>query len=156
MLLDKNNRHGRPKHRKRPYNAIRPILVLYLHSALIVFIWSGLFYWLFFFFFFLRRMGKNKALAHHTSTCFHTRRVSIELSCFRSPTLAGLAFSRCTLAFCLRSSCCCKYFVFFSLPPHSVNQLSLWGENLGRTLSALMSLGGKNGLMYGDHTCISL
>ena len=33
----------------------------------------------FFFFFFLnlRRMGKNKALAHHTSTYFHTRRVSI-------------------------------------------------------------------------------
>ena len=34
----------------------------------------------FFFFFFLlvilRRMGKNKALAHHTSTYFHTRRVS--------------------------------------------------------------------------------
>ena len=31
----------------------------------------------FFFFFILRRMGKNKALAHHTSTYFHTRRVSI-------------------------------------------------------------------------------
>ena len=30
-----------------------------------------------FFFFILRRMGKNKALAHHTSTYFHTRRVSI-------------------------------------------------------------------------------
>ena len=28
----------------------------------------------FFFFFILRRMGKNKALAHHTSTYFHTRR----------------------------------------------------------------------------------
>ena len=26
--------------------------------------------------FILRRMGKNKALAHHTSTYFHTRRVS--------------------------------------------------------------------------------
>ena len=40
----------------------------------------------FFFFFFsvLRRMGKNKALAHHTSTYFHTRRVSI-----------------CTLFFCV-------------------------------------------------------
>ena len=25
----------------------------------------------------LRRMGKNKALAHHTSMYFHTRRVSI-------------------------------------------------------------------------------
>ena len=37
-------------------------------------------------------MGKNKALAHHTSTYFHTRRVSIELSCFRSPTLAGAPF----------------------------------------------------------------
>ena len=32
----------------------------------------------FFFFFILRRMGKNKATkAHHTSTYFHTRRVSI-------------------------------------------------------------------------------
>ena len=31
----------------------------------------------FFFFYILRRMGKNKALAHHTSTYFHTRRVSI-------------------------------------------------------------------------------
>ena len=28
-------------------------------------------------FFILRRMGKNKDLAHHTSTYFHTRRVSI-------------------------------------------------------------------------------
>ena len=31
----------------------------------------------FFTFFFLRRMGKNTALAHHTSTYFHTRRASI-------------------------------------------------------------------------------
>ena len=31
----------------------------------------------FFFFLILRRMGKNKALAHHTYTYFHTRRVSI-------------------------------------------------------------------------------
>ena len=31
------------------------------------------------FFFIQRRMGKNKALAHHTSTYFHTRRVSIML-----------------------------------------------------------------------------
>ena len=30
-----------------------------------------------FFFFILRRMGKIKAVAHHTSTYFHTRRVSI-------------------------------------------------------------------------------
>ena len=30
-----------------------------------------------FFSFILRRMGKNKASAHHTSTYFHTRRVSI-------------------------------------------------------------------------------
>ena len=37
-------------------------------------------------------MGKNKALAHHTSTHVHTRRVSIQLSCFRSPTLAGAPF----------------------------------------------------------------
>ena len=35
---------------------------------------SGL---VFFFFFILRRMGKNKTLAHHTPTYFHTRRVSI-------------------------------------------------------------------------------
>ena len=34
-------------------------------------------HYFFFFFFILRRMGKNKALAHHTSTYFHTRRVSI-------------------------------------------------------------------------------
>ena len=46
----------------------------------------------FFFFFILRRMGKNKAVAHHTSPYFYTRRVSIELSCFRSPTLAGAPF----------------------------------------------------------------
>ena len=31
----------------------------------------------FLFFFILRLMGKSKALAHHTSTYFHTRRVSI-------------------------------------------------------------------------------
>ena len=31
----------------------------------------------FFLFFILRRTGKNKALAHHTSTYFHTRHVSI-------------------------------------------------------------------------------
>ena len=37
-------------------------------------------------------MGKNKALAHHNSTHFHTRRVSFYLSCFRSPTLAGAPF----------------------------------------------------------------
>ena len=30
-----------------------------------------------FFFFILRRMGKNEALAHHTFTYFHTRRVLI-------------------------------------------------------------------------------
>ena len=36
-----------------------------------------LFYLLFFFLFILRRMGKNKAQAHHTSTYFRTRRVSI-------------------------------------------------------------------------------
>ena len=35
----------------------------------------GSIFWLFFFFSILRRMGKNKALAHHTSTYFHTRRV---------------------------------------------------------------------------------
>ena len=37
----------------------------------------GGFHQLPFFFFILLRMGKNKALAHHTSTYFHTRRVSI-------------------------------------------------------------------------------
>ena len=35
------------------------------------------FVFLFFLFFILRRVGQNKALAHHTSTYFHTRRVSI-------------------------------------------------------------------------------
>ena len=55
-------------------------------------------------FFILRRMGKNKALAHHTSTYFHTRRVSIQLHCFRSPTLAGAPFgSHC------RYSVSCPY-----------------------------------------------
>ena len=34
-------------------------------------------FFFFFFFFILRRMGKNKAEACHTSTYFHTRRVSI-------------------------------------------------------------------------------
>ena len=58
----------------------------------------------FFFFSILRRMGKNKALAHHTSTYFRTRRVSILLSCFRSPTLAGAPFgSHC------RYSVSCPY-----------------------------------------------
>ena len=33
--------------------------------------------YLFFLLYILRRVGKNKALAHHTSTYFHTRRVSI-------------------------------------------------------------------------------
>ena len=39
-----------------------------------------LFYFILFYFilfFILRRMGKNKALAHHTFTYFHSRRVSI-------------------------------------------------------------------------------
>ena len=55
-------------------------------------------------FFILRRMGENNALAHHTSTYFHTRRVSIELNCFRSPTLAGAPFgSHC------RYSVSCPY-----------------------------------------------
>ena len=50
-----------------------------------------------FLFFILRRMGQNKAQAHHTSTYFHTRRVSIELSCFRNPTVAGASFgSHCS------------------------------------------------------------
>ena len=33
-------------------------------------------------YFILRRMGKNKAQAHHTSTYFHTRRVSMNVSLF--------------------------------------------------------------------------
>ena len=32
-------------------------------------------FFFFLFFYILRRMGKNKALAHHTSTYFHTRPV---------------------------------------------------------------------------------
>ena len=38
---------------------------------------STLVFFVFFVFFILRRMGKNKALAHHTPAYFHTRRVSI-------------------------------------------------------------------------------
>ena len=34
------------------------------------------FFFIIIFFLILRRMGRNKALAHHTSTYFHTRRVS--------------------------------------------------------------------------------
>ena len=57
--------------------------------------------------------GKNKALAHHTSTYFHARRVSIELSCFRSPTLAGAPFgSHCRSHVNAGSSS-----VPYSLPP---------------------------------------
>ena len=33
----------------------------------------------------LRRMGNNKAQAHHTSTYFHARRVSIQLNFIRNP-----------------------------------------------------------------------
>ena len=58
-------------------------------------------------------MGKNKALAHHTSTYFHTRRVSIFNSdrCFRIPTLAGAPFgSQC------RYSVSCPYY-WSSLQP---------------------------------------
>ena len=46
-------------------------------SAIPFVFFSILFSLFFFFFFILRRMGKNKALAHHTSAYFHTRRVSI-------------------------------------------------------------------------------
>ena len=38
---------------------------------------SMCYFFFFLFFFILRRMGKSKALAHHTFTYFHTRRVSI-------------------------------------------------------------------------------
>ena len=38
---------------------------------------STLYLRFFFFFFILRRMGKNKYLAHHTRMYVHTRRVSI-------------------------------------------------------------------------------
>ena len=65
-----------------------------------------------FFFFVLRRMGENIASAHHTSTYFYTRRVSISLSCFRSPTLAGAPFgSHC------RYSVSCPY-QWSSSQPH--------------------------------------
>ena len=48
----------------------------------------------FLFFFFLRRVGKNNAKAHHTSTCFHTCRVSIYCNyCIRNPALACVSFS---------------------------------------------------------------
>ena len=42
--------------------------------------------------FILWRMGKKKALSHHTSTYFYTHPMSIARSCFRSPTLAGALF----------------------------------------------------------------
>ena len=47
-----------------------------------------------FFFFFSSSggWGKNKAQAHHTSTYFQTRRVSIKLKCLRNPALAGVFF----------------------------------------------------------------
>ena len=32
-------------------------------------------------------MGQNKSQAHHTSTYFHRRRVSIKLNCIRNPAL---------------------------------------------------------------------
>ena len=46
----------------------------------------------FFFFFILRRMGKNKALAHHTSTYFHTRRVSIWFDIVDTPSTFGVRY----------------------------------------------------------------
>ena len=64
------------------------------------------------FFFILRRMGKNKALAHHTFTYFQTRRVSIYLSCFRSPTLAGAPFG----SHCRYSVSCPLSVVFVTTP----------------------------------------
>ena len=48
----------------------------FFFSARLTTLMTGRFFF-FFFFFILRRMGKNKALAHHTSTYFHTRRVSV-------------------------------------------------------------------------------
>ena len=45
-------------------------------------------------------MGKSKAQAHHTSTYFHMRRVSISLSCFRNPALAGAAKYMCVKNIC--------------------------------------------------------
>ena len=77
----------------------------------------------FFFFFFFFILGKNKALAHHTSTYFHTRRVSISLSCFRSPTLAGAPFgSHC------RYSVSCPY-QWSSLQPRQ-RKLPLYKQTL--------------------------
>ena len=38
---------------------------------------GGVFFFFFFFYPPADRMGKNKALAHHTSTYFHTRRVDV-------------------------------------------------------------------------------
>ena len=35
---------------------------------------------------------EKKAQAHHTSTNFHTRRVSILLNCIRNPALASVSF----------------------------------------------------------------
>ena len=68
--------------------------------------WLKIFDCLFFIFILmLRRMGKNEAQAYHTSTYFLSAcRVSISLSCFRSPTLAGAPFG----SYC-RDSVSCPY-----------------------------------------------
>ena len=46
----------------------------------------------FFFFLILRQMGKNKALAHHTSTHFHTRRVSANVFVSLTVCLGGVCW----------------------------------------------------------------
>ena len=71
----------------------------------------------FFFLYILRRMGKNKALAHLTSTYFHTRRVSIQLSCFRSPTLAGLLLSLSSINSSVRLCAFALFWLQFSGGP---------------------------------------
>ena len=78
-------------------------------------------FFLFFLFFNLRRMGKNKALlAHHTSTYFHTRRVSIKLSCFRNPTLEflnGKYMEGCPTSVKLSSTSMVSLYYPWMLPP---------------------------------------
>ena len=58
----------------------------------------------------LRRMGQSKSLKHHTFTYFNTRRVSIELSCFRNPALAGVSFGSH-----YSDSVSCPYFIYIYL-----------------------------------------
>ena len=68
LLIDTNN---------RSYEAVPLCCVAGSHVPSLPPLLLPAYYFFFFFFSILRRIRKNKALAHHTSTYFHTRRVSI-------------------------------------------------------------------------------